>query len=292
MRNVSMQLMLIDQQNKKNILMARKSQDIVNSAGNLAVTNMEAEASAPSGIAFTTDKSDGFNDQTIEMKLQNVLNGADASKLDLQKLQDYIEILRAKAQRFEAIGKEQRPFRYQVLYRVRQKESLQHRQHPVKIDDRYAVPFFDHPEWVKGQGNASRLQCNLPLNNFDLFLEKNKDVAFIVYRDFDTTLESIVARPGSDNATSGRATHPLQHTSETIRPVSRDLFKVIKILLSSREEYSELLREYSTSYELPAPYLFIYHSRKRLEEFQNNLPLPAKRQLLLLSNYVMEQYAD
>lgn len=294
------QLMLLEQQNKKRLMMARQEQDMMprkgedigTSAGNLAATSMEAGASAPSGIAPTTDKSNGVDVQTVEANLQNVLAGADTSQLDLQKLQEYIELLQAKAQRFEAIRKEQAPSRYQILYRTQQKESVQHRPGPSKLEDRYSLPFFDHPELVQGQGKASRIRCNLPMNNFDLYLEKNKDVAFIVYRNFDTDSASILAKRGIDDATSGRAAHLPQHTSETVQPVSRDLIEAIKTLLSAREEYAELLREYSTSYELPAPYLFIYHSRKSLEEFENSLPLSAKTQLSLLSNYVTEQYAD
>ena len=62
--------------------------------------------------------------------------------------------------------------------------------------------------------------------------------------------------------------------------------------MRSRKEYTETLREFSDSYELAAPYLFIYHSRKSLEDFQNNLPLPAKAQLSLFLQYVTEEYAD
>ena len=257
-----------------------------------SAAHMEAWASAPRGAAATTDKSNKIDGWMGEMNLQNMLDGADASPLDLQKLQEYIELLQAKAQQFETIGNEQVPSRYQILYRIQRKERIEHRKRPSIREDRYSLPYFDHPEWVKGQENASRVQCSLPLRNFNLYLEKNKDVAFIVYRNFDADSTSSVTKQGITDATSGRPAHFLQHTSEIIRSVNRDLIEAIKNFLGSQEEYTELLREYSISYELPAPYLFIYHSRKSLEGFQSSLPLPAKAQLSLLLSYVTEQYAD
>lgn len=265
--------------------MARQESDVV-------ATSMEAGASAPGEIVFATNKSSDVDSATGKTDLQNVLSEADASRIDLQKLQEYIELLQAKAQQFEAIRKKQAPSRYQILYRLLQRDFSQHQKKSSKLERQYSLPFFDHPEWVKGQGNASRIQCNLPLHNFELYLEKNKDVAFFVYRNFDTESASIVAKPGTDDTTIGRAVHLPQYTSETIRPVNQDLIEAIKTLLSSRVEYSELLRDYATTNELAAPYLFVYHNRKNLEEFQNSLPLPASVQLSLLSSYVTEQFAE
>lgn len=234
-------------------------------------------------------ESEVVNDPADEQGLRNVLDGEDASRLDLQKLQEYIERLQAKAQEFGAIQKEQVPFRYQILYRIWQKESAQDKKAWATPEGQYSLPFFDHPEWVRGQGKASRIQSNLPLDNFELYREKNKDIAFIVYRNFDTDLPSIEVKRGSDDA---RTSHLPQHTSETVRPINRDLLEAVKSLLGSRQEYAELLREYSTSYELPAPYLFIYHNRNSLEQLQPSLSVPAKSQLSLLWKYVTEQYAD
>ena len=265
-------------------------QNLISTTDSAAYT--KAGASAPGGTADITDKSNKIDGWMGEMNLQSMLDGADASPLDLQKPQEYIELLQAKAQRFETIKNEQVSSRYQILYRIQRKERIQHRKRPSIREDQYSLPYFDHPEWVKGQENASRVQCSLPLSNFDLYLEKNKDVAFIVYHNFDADSASIVTKQGTTDATSGRPAHLLQHTSETIRPVNRDLIEAIKTFLGSQKEYTELLREYSISYELPAPYLFIYHSRKTLEGFQSSLPLPAKAQLSLLSSYVTEQYAD
>ena len=288
-----MQLMLLEQQNKKTFRMSRSIQNELYRGGfasESAAMALEAANSAPKGAVPGTGKSNGVDDDTVKSKLQDVLDGADASQLDLQKLQEYIELLQDRAREYEMIQREKAPSRYQIIYRIKRREPI-HDFEGSKAVESY-LPFFDHPEWVKGQGSARRIQSNLPLNNFDLYLEKNKDIAFIVYRNFDTDSADIVAEPGTDDAKTDTATHLPQYSSETIQPVNEDLIEAIKLLLGSRQEYTEVLRKFSVSHELAAPYLFIYHSRNGLEAFQNSLPLPAKAQLSLLSKYVTEEYAD
>ena len=265
------------------------------SASDFAAMGAEATNSTPKGAVPRIGESNGFNDDTVKTNLQDVLDGADPSQLDLQKLQEYIELLQVKAREYETVQKEKTPSKFQIIYRIKRTDEIHDhdRKDPktVKKVEKY-MPFFDHPEWVKGQGTARRIRSNLPLNNFDLYLEKNKDVAFIVYRNFDTDSPSIMAKPGTDGAKSDTATHLPQYSSETIEPVNEDLIEAIENLLRSRQEYTETLRKFFKSYELAAPYLFIYHSRKSLEDFQNNLPLPAKAQISLLLKYVTKEYAD
>lgn len=288
-----MQLILLEQQNKKKLVMARQEQERIGTfAGNFRATSMEAGAPTSSGVSPTTDRSSRIDSRGVEADLQNVLNGADASQLDLQKLQEYIELLQTKAQYVEAIRNEQAPSRYQIFYRILQRQSMKPRKGLVQPKNQYISPFFDHPEWVQGQGNENRIQCNLPLHNFDLYLEKNKDVAFIVYRNFDPESTNIIAKEGTVDGTGGRAVHLPKHTSETIRPINKDLDGALRTLLGSKEEYAELFNEYVASYELSAPYLFIYHSRASLEGLLSGLSLPARTQLSLLSDYVTEMYRD
>ena len=285
-----MQLMLQEQHYKKRLLMGRAEQDDIISTGSAAM-DMEVMASAPSEVASTTDRANEVDNQTIKSKLNDVLEGADPSKLDLQKLQEYIELLQAQAKQFETTRSRQAPSRYQIIYRIMKPELGQQHNGKQKWENRYSS-FFDHPEFVRGQESAIRIQCNLPLTNFDLYLEKNKEITFIVYRNFDPESAKIVAKSSTDNVSSDKATLPPQPTSETIRPVNKNLIEAIMALLKSQQEYAALLQAFTTSLELPAPYLFIYHSRRSLEKFQDSLPLHATAHLSVLLNYVSEQYAD
>jgi hypothetical protein len=248
----------------------------------VSTPSTETGAAAASQVALMTHKTtDAMEIPTVLMDLRNVLQGASISQLHLQKLQDYIAFLQSNNQR-GGVEKKQPSFRHQIFYRIWESVGDPSKNDDT-LEDQLSVPYFDHPVWARGDGRASRMRCEIPLENFELYLEKNKDVAFIVYRDFQT---------GSmDNAASYPVTHLPRHSSEKIQPINRDLITAIVDLLSSRDEYAKLLEMYLESNKLPAPYLFIYHSRTSLEEFQDGLTLPAKTQLSLLSKYVTEQFA-
>lgn len=247
--------------------------------------------SALAGIEPSTHASKRVDDHMIKTDIKQVLDQADPSTVDLQKLQEYIEVLQAQAREFESMQSRPAPSRYQVIYRIKEWELVQHQDSEKKWVGRY-MPFFDHPEWVRGQGTASHIKSNLPLTNFELYLEKNKDISFIVYRNFHNESARITDESGTDSTQSDESAHRPHHTNETVRLVNTKLIEAIKALLDSQQQYAELEREFAKSLELPAPYLFIYHSRKSLEKFQASLPAHAKDQVSLLLNYVTEQYAD
>lgn len=301
LNDYQMQLMLLEQQNKRRLLLARQEHDNMEiqstkysafSDGNLTATVMGAESSTSGAATPATEKASVVDLQKMERHLRNALTMVDGPSWHLQQLQDYLGLLLANAQPIEVAQKEQAPFRHQILHRIHTKEIDQSGKSSIDLDDEYSLPYFDHPERVQGEGNASRIHCKMPLTNFDLYLEKNKNVNFIVYRNFDPDSTSITSQPRTDNATDEGAAHLPKHTSESIRPINRNLIEAIKALLNSRKEYAELLNEYSSSNELRAPYLFIYHSRHNLDELENSLPSSAKSHLSLLANYVLEQYAD
>jgi hypothetical protein len=73
--------------------------------------------------------------------------------------------------------------------------------------------YHDHPEWTQGYKS---IVSRIPVKNLDLFLERNKYVVFIVYRDFDP----VPPRTGARNKISTP-----KHIRESIHPVSRKLAK-------------------------------------------------------------------
>ena len=256
----------------------------------LPVVNTETGPSISTGEVFVTNKPNGVDGHSMEAGLQSVLGGTIPSSLEVQKLQEYIGLLQAKCQQFEAMQKAQTPSRHQVFYRLLRREDVKLQKRHTAVDQ-VSGTFFDHPEWVRGENDVRHAKCSLPLDNFDLYLEKNKDISFIVYRNFDPNLDSTVAKSATNGGTKAKGAYLPKPTGETIRPVGRDLIEAIKAILESREEYAQLLANYKTSHELPAPYLFIYHSRNNLDDILDKLSFSAQKQLSLLSNYVTEQYS-
>ena len=237
-----------------------------------AYTSAEATSIVPS-----TEKSKEVDDHTIRTDIKQLLDQADPSEADLRKLQEYVELLQ------KSVQSRPTPSRYQIIYRLQKSEDIKQENGKHRREQRTLL-FFDHPDWVRGQGTEKHIKSNLPLTNFELYLEKNKDISFIVYQTFSEL--------GTDSTESDSTSHRPQPAKETIKLVNKDLIGAIEILLDSQPQYAELAGEFSKSLELPAPYLFIFHSRKSLEEFQDSLLAHAKAQLSSLLNYVTEKYAD
>lgn len=212
-----------------------------------------------------SNSSAAMDVNAVASDMKQVLDQADSSKVDLRELKDYIELLRAQARELKSIQDRLAPSRYQIIHRIQRLERNGNQR-----EKRY-VPYFDHPEWVGDHGTANDIKSNVPLTNFELYLEKNRDISFIVYRNFDKSASSTSA-PGTDNE-SHEIAHRPYHTNETVRLVNKDLIKAIKTLLGSQQYYAELARAFSVSLELPAPYLFIYYSRKDIEKFQDSLSM-------------------
>ena len=91
--------------------------------------------------------------------------------LDAVQLQGYVRYLEEKQQKLLLVEAENNTLRatkepalrprWQVLYRL-----------PDEGDEMY----FDHPRLVTGEQGTKSLRCSMPLSNFDLHLEKNKDM--------------------------------------------------------------------------------------------------------------------
>ncbi|KAK4937049.1 hypothetical protein LTR10_022235 [Elasticomyces elasticus] len=152
--------------------------------------------------------------------------------------------------------------------------------------------YFDEPQWIFGQNDEPQLHCNLPVHNMPLYLEKNKDISFVVYRNFDQALDRDTTSPTATRIRRGTGLLHSQPTKETIQPISQLLIEAIEKTLRSREEYFDILQHFRSSTELEAPYLFIYHSRKDLDAIQERLSPAAFQEMSLLLDYIKSEYGN
>lgn len=218
--------------------------------------------------------------------LQYLLPPNDPSQLDLKELQEHIKLLQTRAKQLESSQQDQSLPRFQILNRIMQKPYYD-RRGPTRSELELSSPYFDEPQWIEGQDHERQLRCSLPVTNFELYLEKNKDIAFIVFRDFQPAPDMAGDYPAKPTG----AGCP-QPSSETIQPINPVLAEAIETLLRSQDDYSSLLQQYKESPELQAPYLTVYNSRKHLDTIQEGLSAEAQKQFSLLIQYITGQYGD
>ena len=254
LQDYQLQLMLLERQSKTRLLMARQMGDMI-------------------GMTTSVGKRPVMEPDNSDVLSENVPG------MDIVELQDYIKRLQAKAKLLGA-GKAEAPApRYQTLYRILHEDVSD----KGKLKTALSPPYFDAPEYVIGQRNIQVLRCSVPVNNFDLYLEQNKDISFIIYRTYVAPKNHGTA----DLAMSDKENVPPQ-INESIRPIAPHLTNALEVMLKSREEYAEMLQSLHSSSELYAPYLFMYHHRHALDTIRSGLDALSQEQLSFFSSYVAQ----
>ncbi|KAF2111866.1 hypothetical protein BDV96DRAFT_179593 [Lophiotrema nucula] len=174
-------------------------------------------------------------------------------------LQQQIKMLQDELYQLEDQEQRGSPKPYQVLYRIQQQM------------------YFDHPEWTEG-GKA--IVSRVPVDNLDLFLERHKNVLFIVYRDFND-----IQMPEK-----GSRLHQPRHSEESIHPVNKRLRSAIETVLRNNWRYESFVQKFYLTGEVKAPYLFIYHSRPYWTNLLSESPRRIREHLTIVARYVLQNY--
>jgi len=193
--------------------------------------------------------------------------------LDLDELQNYMRRLEKRATDLKSapVLKTRPTHRHVILYRI----------------DEYILsgPFLDAPEWIDHGDGQGTLHCKVPIQNFELYLEKNKDIAFIVFKTYATQNLAPDDEWQKDD-------HLVVTTKECIKPISRELVKAVGLLLRSEDEYADLWHSFEMTQELHAPYLFAFGQRGYPESLREATSQAFQEQLTLLWNYILQKHGD
>lgn len=181
-------------------------------------------------------------------------------QVDIDALQRHITEMQKQLSELEIQKQLHADKQFQILYRIE------------------GTSYFDHPEWTQGYRSVV---SRIPVRNLDLFLERNKNVIFIVYRDFN------LAPPKT--AAKHKPSSP-QHTRESIHPVSRQLRKTLEMMLKHDWRYKSMFLEFRRKREMDAPYLFIYHHRTYWKDILAHCPYSVREHLNLVATYVSKNY--
>ena len=222
-----------------------------------------------------------FDDgKSLPRGLYNLPNG-DPSNPDIQRLQEFIQQLQARIQELQESSKNQEPSRYQLLYRILDR----------KTRTGYKGVYFDHPRWIRGDMDQSSMQSDLHVDNLDLYLERNKDISFIVFRDFDPDLEQTHLKPHqSIPANVLDAPAPPKSTAEFVRPVARSLSQALETIMGSSDMAGNVQRFFQDRLEFKAPFVFVHHKRHVLDKLRTRMPKAASGQLSLFLEYLDTHY--
>jgi hypothetical protein len=264
-----MQLMLLEQQNKRRLMENRAQEGATgNSFERLDSSTNVAEPRSDDGVQTSLKRQLSDSDTAPEMDLDERVLG-----LDLDELQNYMMRLEKRATDLKSapVLKSRPTHRHVILYRI----------------DEYILsgPFLDAPEWIDHGDGQGTLHCKVPIQNFELYLEKNKDIAFIVFKTY------AIQNLAPDDEWQ-KDEHLVVTTKECIKPISRELVKAVRLLLRSQDEYADLWHSFEMTQELHAPYLFAFDQRGYPESLREATSQAFQEQLTLLWNYILQKHGD
>jgi AAA+ superfamily predicted ATPase len=200
------------------------------------------------------------------------------------KLQDYVRFLEGQSKNLQRVQAENDALRagkdptlhprWQTLYRL-----------PEEGPEVY----FDHPHLVTGEKGKKSLKCSMPLSNIDLHLEKNKDIVFILFKDFRESYDESSANDGALKSAKAN-TLEFEPFQESIKPVSEELVEAIQTLLKSDSIFSQFKDHFKSTREVAAPYLCIYHTRESYHPVPKEIDPMVTDHFDLMRRYVLDQF--
>ena len=219
------------------------------------------DADKEAGQQHTTTGSSSIRVEPVEKSdWTESVNEIEPSSTNIEKLQEKITQMQRDLRNLQKLEERTPKKRYQVLYRL------------------HGIRYLDHPEWTEGR---TSVVSRIPLENLDLFLERNKTIRFIVYRNF------------GDGETKPQTRDDLRpkHITESIYLVDRLLRRVFQNLFERDWRYERDSRRLSEAGEMDAPYLFIYHHRKDWKNILSCHSIGVRDTLNILAAYVSKNYS-
>lgn len=183
-------------------------------------------------------------------------------KLSLQIKELEVEVRRLKnsVERSNNDGVLEAPApRYQILYRLD------------------GSTFPDVPPWTRNK-TGKVLRAATPLSSVDKYLEKNKDIAFVIYKDYEKL----------EVEADGSAKDPPDPCRESVKFTSDAMIQAVKCFLSGQPHFSH----FDLPEEIPAPYIFWYCCRSSYKELLSQLDRDQRLLIELFSRWVEKNHGS
>ncbi|KAI4941244.1 hypothetical protein J4E91_010821 [Alternaria rosae] len=259
LQDYQMQLMLLEQQNKKRLLMARQEQDqIASGISDLPFAQNSLPTKVPEAVHSALMPETNYNpalrpkmQQSPLHSIQNIhlahSTEASAQKQGRSGESQLVSRLLRRIDELEKATKRPEhqpvqgssPLRFQVLH---------------LLDDANSTVCLQEPTWTFGKNGRLQLRAELPLVDLDTHLRKNDDISFVVYKSYATPTFS--ATELAECLETGVLPAP-EPSNEFIKIMSEELRVALEMFLTAAcsIEEKQLGRFLDT---LHAPYLFWY----------------------------------
>ena len=148
--------------------------------------------------------------------------------------------------------------------------------------------YLEEPYIVNSGPQNAHLRGSQVIDNFDLFLERNKTISFIAYKDYRCCGPANPNPRGFENILSLGSSYLL--TGESVALISPGLQRALQALAS--QAFSNIpYPSFELDQEFSSPYLWWYHSRTKIEQVitEDRLDYEQKQHIVLFQQHLMDR---
>lgn len=159
--------------------------------------------------------------------------------------------------------------------------------------------YLDQP-WVVETGNRLHVRGGQSINNFELFLERNKEIAFIVYRQYDCCTRSVTPHRREQGGIGVEIDPSALLQREHIHILADELKTVLEaIFVTALQDvpcpdldHVPNRVQADTGEEISHPYLWYYHGRTEIGQMIDGLPAATRRYAVPFRDYVQGRMSE
>ena len=216
-----MQMMLLEQQNKKRLMLARLEQD-----------RMDQKMDNIAPVAPVKD---------LDAPADQVAGGAQAGSNSSMNY-DHISGLEAEIQRLRELRDSLESTTWLVLHRIQ--------------DD--GASYLDEPSWTLDKKQKPRLRGNAPLADEYRYLQQRRDVAFVIYKHYEHHHQSRAMETAKIDGFVLLKPEPVR---ETVHLLSEQMHLAMDAFVRSTPMLKAYFPDWNSQIPIESPFPFWYHCR-------------------------------
>lgn len=147
--------------------------------------------------------------------------------------------------------------------------------------------YLDEPQWVLGDRKRPYMKAGMSVHNLALFIERNPNIAFVVYKDYNSRARD--KNSAFSEAGNGVFKAPEPY-AESLSFVSDEMKSAMQEMVDQVPDFIRHFPGFKALEDVPAPYLFMYYAKQYWDECQSGLSPRSQQLLSLLKQCIMESY--
>ncbi|RKL45098.1 hypothetical protein BFJ72_g3748 [Fusarium proliferatum] len=248
-----MELMLLEQSNKRRLMMARQEQGMVPGPSTSAEVAPAQLVTAALEVEHEAKKD---NEPANAEAAANLVQIAQLEK-EIQKLQKLQNTLKSTT--------------WLVLYKIEGEETT----------------YLAEPSWTLKKEQPLLFRGKEPLADEAGYLKHRLDAAFVVYKHYEPGFQSKDVRKAIAEGSTIPVPKPAR---EVVQPLSEQMIMALDEFVDSHPSFKEKFPGWRSSDPIKSPFLFwyCYRSPGALEGMEE----PHKKQMLLLTEWIDRNYSE